>query len=284
MSPEIAPVLEKLGVWNRFLDAQPSIMRRLVLHFHSIEKRCNLPEPAYGLSRYRFDHLLFEEALRLGAQLASEDSPDSSASAPLVIAHGRKTASPKGRRLFGFKSHFEGPANDAVELFFFNGCYVGVNPVENGITNVCGLGPETFLRAHDFELDGVVNSFPPLAERLRPLSRRMKWLTVGPLVYRNSFKDAVAEGHYPAGDALSFVDPFTGSGLLAAATTGRLAGIASARGTTSREYLEECRRCLEKPFHVSSFFRSMIANGWAEPLLPLVPGSWLVKLTRPRVA
>ena len=281
LSPEIAVVLERLGVWNEFLSSQPADISRLSLHFHKLEKSCRLPDPAYGLSRYRFDKLLLDEAVRRGARVAAEmQEPER---VPLVLAHGRRASLPKGRRSFGFKAHFEGPTNDAVELYFFSGCYVGVNPVEGGTTNVCGLGPENFLNARKFDIDDVVHSFPPLAERLRPLSRKFKWLSVGPLQYRNLFASSIAEGRYPAGDALSFVDPFTGSGLLSAVTTGSLAGAAAARGTATRDYLKECRRCLQSPYRISSVLRGVLGSGWAELLVPFVPGAWLVRLTRPQI-
>jgi hypothetical protein len=281
LSPEIGVVLDRLGVWSEFLASEPSLIRHLSLHFRKSEKKCRLPEAAYGLSRYRFDKLLFDEAVRLGARVATEiHDPERR---PLIVAHGRRASLPRGKRLFGFKAHFEGPVNDAVELFFFSGCYVGVSAVEGGVTNVCGLGPENILTARNFDIDAVVHSFPPLAERLGPLSRKFKWLSVGPLQFRNSFRSALPEGHYPAGDALSFVDPFTGSGLLAAVTTGSLAGAAAARGTSTREYLAECRRCLANSYRISSVFRATLGSGWAEMLVPFVPGQWLVRWTRPQV-
>jgi len=282
LSPEIAAVLERLGVWRQFLECEPAPVRRFSLHFGKSKKHCRLPEGAYGLSRYRFDQILFDEAVRLGAETASEAHQP--LQAPVVIAHGRRASLPKGNRLFGFKAHFTGPVNDAVELFFFSDCYVGVNSVEGGVTNVCGLGPENFLKARDFDIDDVVNSFPPLAERMRPLTRQFKWMSVGPLQFHNHFREALPEGHYPAGDALSFVDPFTGSGLLSAITTGQIAGVAAARGTFSAAYLAECRRCLEKPFRVSSLLRSAVGSEWAELLMPYLPGEWLVKWTRPNVS
>ena len=282
LSPEIAPVLDRLGVWLRFLESEPAPIRRFALHFRKSEKLCRLPETAYGLSRYRFDQMLFEEAVRLGAEVSAE-APYPQIP-PVVIAHGRRAVLPKGNRLFGFKAHFIGPANDAVELFFFNGCYVGVNSVEGGFTNVCGLGPERILKARDFDIDDLVSSFGPLRERLQSLTRTFKWQVVGPLEFRHRLRTAVPEGHYPAGDALSFVDPFTGSGLLSAVATGRLAGAAAARGASTRDYLSDCRRCLESPFRISSLLRSALGTSWAELLVPILPGEWLVRWTRPRVS
>jgi hypothetical protein len=280
LSPEIIPLLDSLGVLNDFSAAGPAVIRRLGLRFASSSKLCKLPEPAFGLSRYVFDELLFRNAVRLGARVAPEAV--SADDTPSVIAHGRKAALPRGGRLFGFKAHFEGTADDAIELFFFDRCYVGVSAIEGGQTNVCGLGPEELLQRHEFDIDSVVNSSRQLAERLRPLRRKFRWLTVGPLVFENHFRGNAETGRFPAGDALSFVDPFTGSGMLSAVLSGRLAGIAAAHGTEAAVYLAQCREALERPFQVASLFRRTLANGWGERLAGLLPGSWLVSLTRPQ--
>jgi flavin-dependent dehydrogenase len=308
LSPEIALELERLGVWDAFLHAAPARIRRMKLHFGKREKTTPLPEPAWGLSRYAFDALLLDRAASLGAAVLREPP----AASPQVIAVGRRTGRPRrGRRLFGFKAHFEGPTDDAVELYFFDGIYVGVSPVEAGTgparscghsqtgknnaapgsvvpassssagrTNVCGLAPEDFLSRFGFDFDAVLNQCPALARRLLPLTRAMKWLSAGPLEYRQGFESA--PGVYPAGDALSFVDPFTGSGLLAAVKTGALAGRAAALGEPVPAYLAHCRESLRKPFAAARVFRRMVELGWADTLVPFAPGRLLFALTRPR--
>lgn len=283
LSPEIVPLLERLGVWRNMLDERPSIVRRMVLHFPRGQKRCRLPEPAFGLSRYAFDRVLWDAAAEAGATAVGEE--DEAFHGPRIVACGRKAALPRGARLFGFKSHFDGPMDDAVELFFYDGCYVGVNSAGEGITNVCGIAPEHLLKRHGFDMDAVIRSSPALAARVAPLSRRMKWLTCGPLDFRQNLR-APAPGApvYAAGDALSFVDPFTGSGLLSAVATGCLAGNAAARGAAVCDYLRECRRAVERPFLVSAFVRNLLARGWGERLAPFVPGGLLYSLTRPHSA
>lgn len=273
LSPEIVPLFDRLNMLDAFHAAGPAKIRRLILRFRRREKRCSLPETAFGLSRYTLDQMLMEHAMQRGGSMATE------ACDSRIIAHGRKAIAPRGRRLFGFKSHFTGSGDDAVELYFFNGFYMGVSSVENGITNVCGLGPEHLLRARNFEIDEVVAGFEPLRERLRPLTRTMDWLTTGPLVFETHFEPV--KGVYPAGDALSFVDPFTGSGIVSAILTGSLAGTAAVRNTPVEDYLSECRRHLRRPFLISSVLRQAVVSGWAEYLAPFVPGSWLVRLTRP---
>ena len=266
-----------MGAWDAFLAAGPARVRRTVLHFGAREKTSRLPEPAFGLSRYTFDKLMLDQAREAGADLASEIGDE----VPQIMATGRRTTgTPRGQRLFGFKAHFEGPADDAVELFFFERGYVGVTAIEGGRTNVCGLAPESFLSRFGFEYDGIVMHCPALHDRLKPLQRVTSWFSTGPLQYGQGFD--VGRQAYPAGDALSFVDPFTGSGLLAAVRSGAMAGRAAAIGQPVEEYLRDCRASLRQPFQVAGVLRRALEGGWAESSLPLAPARLLFALTRPK--
>jgi flavin-dependent dehydrogenase len=275
-SPEIGPELAKLGVWDAFLAAGPARVNRTALHFGKRTKSAKLPETAFGLSRYTFDQLFLEHARAAGADIVTEHDRQ-----PQIVATGRRSKpGARGNRLFGFKAHFEGPTDDAVELFFFDRCYVGVTSIEGGKTNVCGLAPESFLSTFSFEYDSIPLHCGALADRLKPLRRLMPWISTGPLQYGQTFEQAVSV--YPAGDALSFVDPFTGSGLLAAVRSGSMAGRAAALDQPVDQYLRECRASLRQPFQVAGVLRKALEGGWAERLAPLAPSRLLFALTRPR--
>lgn len=278
LSPEATGILDALGVWQEFHALGPATIRRMNLVIGTCRKTGPLPDPAWGCSRFALDYLLYQKAKSLGAEvvpLQPEGTPVD------VLATGRSGIAKKGQRLFGFKAHFQGPVDDAVELYFFNGCYIGVCAVEGGITNVCGLGPESVLQRCHFEYDELVSQHPPLAERLKPLARTMKWLSTGPLIFGNVFRRWKDSQLYPAGDALSFVDPFTGSGIVSAMLGGRLAGNAAARRIPARDHIANCSRALSAPFRVASCLRAVLRLGLGEKLAPLIPSSWLFLLTRP---
>ncbi len=266
---EMLPLLEQLGVAPDFLARAPARVTHAELHFGRTRRRFQLPEPAFGLSRYAFDDLLLRAALARGAELSS-DEPDPSAVA--IVAVGRHTAAPRGRRVFGFKAHFEGPANDAVELYFFPGGYCGVCPIEGGRTNVCGLAEEGLLAHEDFRVDRLLGGLRRLAG-MKPLTR---WYLTGPLCFGPA--PAVRPGALSAGDARCFVDPFTGSGLLAAVRTGGWAGEAVAGGP---DYHLRCRTLYSRQLSTASILRRVLSLGWAESLAGLVPGPLLYRLTRP---
>lgn len=278
LSPALASILDELGVWCDCEAYGPPRLERARLVLGKYEKEWRLAEPARGLSRYALDQALLNAAIDRGAVLVRE------AAIPIedgsVLATGRNRKAARGARLFGFKAHFTGPADDAISLFFLDGgTYAGVSAVEQGITNVCGLAPEETLRLFDFQPDELIRQDDRLRQRLEPLSRTAKWLMTGPLVFGPGFPSVPA--WYPAGDALGFVDPFTGSGLLAAVATGRLAGRAAAEHRAVRDYLRLCDAALGSQYRVARLFRESIECGIAEWLARWIPGEWLFRWTRP---
>ena len=278
LTPEIEPVMESLGLWQQFLAANPARMTRMQLHFGSRAADGRFSEPAYGLSRYRLDALLRGEAEQRGAQWVVERVPGKVD----IVAHGRQFSSSSRNRLFGFKAHFRGPVNDAVELYFFDGFYVGVNPVEDGLTNVCGMGSESGLRRLHFNYDSLVASHPALASRLRPMSRAMEWLSTGPLVYQSQLRHP-PEDQLLAGDALQFVDPFTGTGMTIAIWTGALAGRMIAEGLPAKEYYHAVSTGVVRQSRWCSLLRTAVELQWPLRLAPFVPPERLYELTRPKI-
>lgn len=283
LSAEILPLLESLKMTDAFFAARPAKLTRATMYDRSYRKYIRFPEPAYGLSRFALDDLLLSEAVRRGADLKIQSKRPEPAGAT-VVAHGRQIAAPKGGRLFGFKAHFQGGMEDVVELYFFRGGYAGVSPVENGAVNVAGLAPEELLRAHDFHPEALFSE--ELRSRLRPMQQSFDWLMTGPLVFHSKFGQDT--GSYLAGDAQGFVDPFTGSGILAAMLTGTLAGKSAALGTPIAVYNQECRKIFGRQYGFSSLMRKALAGGpGGEAVLAclrMLPAGLLYRLTRPRVA
>lgn len=279
LSPEACHVLDTLGVWSEIARLGPPIIRRCALHFGRRTKIWTLSEPARGLSRLALDRLLLDRAVNCGADLA-RGAVYRPGPAPAILACGRPGGGSRAARLFGFKSHFRGPAHDTVELYFTRFGYLGISPVEGRLTNVCGIAREDALLRCGFDIDAFLAGEAALAERLRPLNRAMPWLKTGPLLFSRVTRPGPhMPGVYPAGDALGFVDPFTGSGILNALLTGSMAGSAAARGTPVPTYLKQCAELLDAPFAVSSAFRFLLRSGLSS-LAFAVPGDWLYRLTR----
>ena len=285
IAPEACRVLESLGVLPEVLRLNPTRIRRCLLQFARGSKKWALAEPALGLSRLALDRLMLEKAAALGAQVfRGEIFQPAFKRQTVVMAHGRPGGARKGGRFFGFKAHFTGPADDVVALYFLPFGYVGISAVEGGYTNVCGLAREEALLRCGFDIDEFLATEPAVAERLQPLTRRMEWIKSGPLSFSRAVPALGDDDHlYPAGDALGFVDPFTGSGILNALFTGRLAGAAAACQLPSRDYLRNCASLLNRPFAISTAMRAVWLSGMSH-LAYLIPGQLLYRLTRPQLA
>jgi hypothetical protein len=287
LSPESGALLQRLGVWNQVERMRPARLTRLKLTFGSRESSSLLSEPAWGFSRYALDRLLLDHAVSCGATLQRVKG-EPQLNGPTVIATGRNLSAPKGRRLFGFKAHFDGAANDTMELYFTTGlAYVGFNAIEDGMTNVCGLAGEDQLSRTGFDIDAFLEGYPIVRQRINGLRRKWKWLIVGPLVFDEwSFADNRSLGtgvQYRAGDDLSFVDPFAGSGILSALTTGMMAGAGAARGVGIIDYNLSCKAALRRQLLMARLFRRALAGGWGYSVGRWLPAQWLFHLTRPNV-
>jgi len=275
-------VLRELHVWTAFRALQPASITKLGLHFPGKSSYFPLPEACWGISRHALDECLMVQAVAAGAEWLNQPAPTSTNTdeAPIVLAHGRQQTGEKGKRIFGFKAHHEGPPSDAVELYFFDGCYVGVAPIENGRLNVCGLGPEAVMRQHAFDYDSLCVRSPALQARLAGMRRSMDWLSVGPLVYHHRFRDHTDAHVYPAGDALGFVDPFTGTGMFNALLSGSLAGQCAVAAEPVAQYLQQAASHLYRPFFISGFFRAAMRSGIGAHVAGYLPGSLLFRATR----
>jgi flavin-dependent dehydrogenase len=149
-------------------------------------------------------------------------------------AGGVGSGASKRMPLVAFKAHLEnvGGADDACEIYFYRGGYGGVSCVENELSNLCFIvaAGDVRARASDAErvMREIVMSNRRAAETLRGARVRSEWLAVA-LESFGRREVAPAEGLLMVGDAASFIDPFTGSGMLMALESGELAGEAVTR-------------------------------------------------------
>lgn len=282
LSPEAAHVFREYGLLEYFLKLEPVRITEARVTLGTVLKSWPLRDPAFGISRFALDRFLLDRAADRGAIVVRERAPVLSGPRT-VLACGRQRAQAKGRRLFGFKAHFSGPPSSAVDLVFARDFYLGLNSVENGCLNVCALVSEALLKRSGFDPEQLIFEHAVLRTRLRGYDRVTGWLFTGPLVFGRASEDVSERGIYPAGDALGFVDPFTGSGMVGALCTGALAGRSSAAGIPCSEYLQSCRRVLRRQYAMSSVIRVTIAAGVARLIAPAVPGRMLFALTRPNV-
>lgn len=138
-------------------------------------------------------------------------------------------AASKRMPLVAFKAHLEnaGGASGACEIYFYRGGYGGLSCVENELSNLCFIVAARDVRARASDagrvMREIVMSNSRAAETLRGARVRSEWLAVG-LESFGRRELVPAEGLLMVGDAASFIDPFTGSGMLMALESGEIAG------------------------------------------------------------
>ncbi|HEV7860409.1 MAG TPA: NAD(P)/FAD-dependent oxidoreductase [Pyrinomonadaceae bacterium] len=136
--------------------------------------------------------------------------------------------------LVAFKAHLEGARGEPgnCEIYFYRGGYGGLNQVEGGLSNLCFIAAARDVRACGSDpervLREVVCSNSRAARTLEHARARSEWLSVA-LESFGRRELVPAEGLLAVGDAASFIDPFTGSGMLMALESGELAALTLAR-------------------------------------------------------
>ncbi|MFL6230920.1 MAG: NAD(P)/FAD-dependent oxidoreductase [Pyrinomonadaceae bacterium] len=160
------------------------------------------------------------------------------------------------RRLVAFKAHLEGAraAEGACEIYFYRGGYGGLSSVERGLSNLCFIISAADVRARAGDAERVMREVMctnrRAAETLREARVASPWLAVA-LEGFGRFRVVPAPGLIAVGDAASFIDPFTGSGMLMALESGELAAAAVARNLATLRDAGSCAASSDASFEVS---------------------------------
>lgn len=222
---------------------------------------------ALGLSRAEMDERLLRRAVEVGVHVREDTSVfdlltknyrvngvklkhngnEETVTAPITIdATGRTRAlmrmCERARRvrtrlqqrpLVAFKAHLSKTrvAPGACEIYFYRGGYGGLSTIENGLSNLCFIVNARDVRARDSDatrlMREVVCENRRAANTLRNAEIVSDWLAVS-LESFGRHSPAPTAGMLAIGDAASFIDPFTGSGMLMALESGELVAAAIA--------------------------------------------------------
>ena len=131
------------------------------------------------------------------------------------------------RELVAFKAHLRktGVAPGACEIYFYPGGYGGLSSIENGRSNLCFIVNARDVRAcqsnPDRTMRKVVCRNQRASHTLREALPDSDWLAVS-LEGFGRHSPTPVPGLLTIGDAASFIDPFTGSGMLMALESGEL--------------------------------------------------------------
>ena len=304
LSIETQTILQRLGIDLTGQGAVP--IDRVDIHAGPGSAGAALPFRALSLSRHRLDAALLERAAQAGAQvqrglvvqaIAREnerwsvrcDSGEIFQAHNLVLATGKHgVRGIEDRRdisLVGLKMHLHlGPEQRhaiarRVELFMLDGAYVGIEPVEGGVANLClVMAREKAAR--------LGPSWPALSDHLKCAHAKLAARIDGaePLFEKPLAIVCPAGGHvhdetdpaaFRVGDRLAHIPPFTGDGLAIAVASGSLAAEHIMRGHSPAAYLAAAHALAAQPVHLAGMVSRLAANRAGRALMvtaALVPG------------
>lgn len=171
---------------------------------------------------------------RVVARCAEREIKNRDAGSKKSLSSGTKRTARKRATLVAFKAHVEGArGGDGVcEIYFYRGGYGGLSPVEGGRSNLCFIASAQDVRALGGDAGRVVREVLMENARARVALEGARVCSAWLSVALESFgrRELVPrEGLIAAGDAASFIDPFTGSGMLMALENGELVAEAISR-------------------------------------------------------
>ena len=216
---------------------------RIFLDGHVLQ--AEIAPAAASIARFDMDIALWQSAQQTGVETREQTtvqkiSFDSTfqvvttagtfESSAVIDATGRwsnlttKPAEMPQAKWLGVKGHFAEPSpSQSVDLYFFDGGYCGVQPVElagehtNGRVNACAM-----VRADvASNLQDVFARNSALQKRSQHWQPLMDPVTTSPLIFRDP--SPLRDNILCAGDAAAFVDPFIGDGISLALQSGALA-------------------------------------------------------------
>ena len=305
LSGEALEDLHALGIDVASLGAVPIEYVRLAAARRAAQ--APLPFPAASLTRKALDTALIAEAIAAGVdvrrgrsvqslsrtmanvwQAALDDGTTHEAPA-VFLATGkhdlRGHARPKDpEQWLAFKMYFRlAPAQaaelaDASELMLYPGGYGGIQPVEDGIANLCCVVQRRFLaragnRWNSF-LAKMQQDCPHLAMRLagaEPLLAKPIAITHIPYGY---IRRSTEDGLYCIGDQAAVIPSFTGDGISIALHTARCASAAYLAAEPAPLFQASLRSALLAQMRLAELAASGLNNSLARAVLPFCLKVW----------
>lgn len=271
-------------------------------------------ENALGLSRAEMDNILMNRAKEIDVEVREEttatglllsDSKVIGANiktvgevfnvrAHLVIDAGGRTHSigrqfenkttKKPATFVAFKTHLKGAEikNNACEIYSYDGGYGGCNRVQNGFYNLCFIASAESVKKVGSDAEQVFRNIvlgnKRAFETLSNAEAVMPWLAV-PVDRFGRAELTPAAGLLAIGDAAAFIDPFTGSGILLALESAKIASSAIIEGSTNgssferiaADYRENYSAAFGTRLRICSALRNAAFLPWlAEPIISLL--------------
>jgi flavin-dependent dehydrogenase len=297
LSGEAVLYLRQLGLDLLALGAVP--VKGVTVTGGGRSQGCPLPFPAFSLSRRRLDEALLVAATGAGATLrrgmavralerrgegwlARLDTGEDIEAREVFLCTGkhdlRGWRRPPGPQsdLLGFKLHLRlrpmqaAALGERVEIALFPGGYAGLQPVEEGRSNLClvvqrakfaALGGQwpalraDVLRASP-HLSGRIDEATPLWER--PLA-------IAAIPY--GFVQRQSDGCWRLGDQAAVIPSFAGEGMSIALHSAAVAALCYLRGETAASFQRRLAEDVSALVGRATVMSRLLVHGWSQALV-----------------
>lgn len=238
ISNETLSLLASMGV-DPFENGASRISRLLLTSLSGTPLSCKLPLGGFGLSRYKFDQLLYQQALKEGVCFYFQKVVDarfldgkfriravSDHDADIFIcSHGKRSnLDQKFSRDFfqkrsdflGIKYHIRGDFNnDEIAIHHFPGGYAGLCKIEGGDFNLCYLTRSENLRSAGSipEMERIILSQNIGLRNI--LQNSVRESHIPQVIHEISFAEkTLVENHTLfCGDSAGMITPICGNGM-----------------------------------------------------------------------
>ena len=305
LSGEALEDLHALGIDVASLGAVPIDHVRLAAARRAAE--APLPFPAASLTRKALDTALIAAATAAGVRVkrgrsvqslcrangdlwqATLDDGTTYKALTAFLATGKHDLRGHGRpkdphQWVAFKMYYKlSPAQTAdlagaSELMLYPGGYGGIQPVEDGIANLCCVVqhkhlPSGAARWENF-LAKMQKDCPHLAMRLEgaePLLDKPIAITHIPYGF---IRRTTEDGLYCVGDQAAVIPSFTGDGISIALHTARCAVAAYVAGVAAPVFQAQLRSALLNQMRLAEFAADGLNNSFARAVLPFCLRVW----------
>jgi flavin-dependent dehydrogenase len=241
-----------------------------------------LPFEAAGLSRRRMDEALLDAAIAAGATVrrgtrvegfrdgAVVTADHRYSAGAVLLATGkhdlrevRRTLKKPPEALVGFKMHFRLSAAERaelaghIELILFDDAYAGLQPIEDGMANLCLLVDSARFAAAGSRWEGLIADLtresPHLRRRLGDASELFDHpLAIARVPYGFVHSEGAEDGVFRLGDQMGVIPSFCGEGLAIALHSGAAAGRWIAAGGSSAAFHARMRRDMSRQIRLAS--------------------------------
>jgi flavin-dependent dehydrogenase len=309
LSGEALEDLHSLGIDVASLGAVPIDNVRLAAARRAAE--APLPFPAASLTRKALDTALLAEAIAAGVRVeqgrsvqglqraasngwqATLDDGSTREAATVFLATGKHDVRGHKRpddphRWVAFKMYFRlAPAQSAElerasELMLYPGGYGGIQPVEDGMANLCCVVQQRHMPrsikdgGHPWQnfLAKMQRDCPHLAMRLagaEPVLAKPIAITHIPYGY---LRRTTGEGLYCIGDQAAVIPSFTGDGISLALHTARCAVAAYLAAEPAPVFQAKLRSALLNQMRLAEFAADGLNNSLARAVLPFCLRVW----------